>query len=189
MRQLSTITAIALATLTMTSCTKDLTNDKVEVLNTAGSVKSVSSDISTGVIYNGSEIVIADRNVGAEEIGKRGTYMTWEEAVVACPSGYHLMTKGEASAIAEKYSFVDMVNVLMLPASGYLDSSKEFTLTDRGWGFYHLAESFSEDESWFLFFGIYNNGYEDLSLDYYTKSDKNSVRCVKGSAPIASTVK
>ena len=101
--------------------------------------------VRTGVKLNNREIIVADRNVGAEVIDDIGKYFSWEEAKQACPRGYHVMTVAEARAIIndERYNSGNkLVNgLLRMPLGGYSHRMRPGAIVDKNrWGDYQLYE-------------------------------------------------
>lgn len=140
-------------------------------------------DIHTGVYIGDREIIVADRNVGADNVGDYGNYYTWYDAVKVCPRGYHVMTMEEAKALFTDGKYTGMVERLHMPHAGYRRFNEETgsyqTRSEGEWGNYNLAEDRNFHESWFLQFDSSGNIFE---FDYMTKNDRLSVRCIKGKA-------
>ena len=57
------------------------------------------NDVATGVMLNENEVVMADRNVGAEVVCDNGSYFDRHKAKRQCPKGYHIMAAAEARAL------------------------------------------------------------------------------------------
>ncbi len=99
--------------LTTTSCDK----------NKEEGMKVDKTDIATHVSVLGRPIILADRNVGATEIGGNGIQMTFNEALTACPKGYHMMTQIEAEALTtdSRYNTPQkFVSAFKIPLSQYI---------------------------------------------------------------------
>ena len=155
----------------------------------------VFKDIDTGVQLGGNNIVIADRDLGAERPEAKGEYFTWKQARKACPEGYHLMTAREAEAIIADRRYNSsgklVLGELKLVMGGYGKQmgkkegykKKEYKFFNVGnWADYHLYEEYDKQRSWYLSFDIAGDFF---GLDYMTKKDLLSVRCVKDPAPSA----
>lgn len=128
-----------------------------------------------------------DRNLGANSFGGDGTYMTWREAIDACPKGYHLMTMAEATYIcnSEKYdNYKKLVNGdLGLPLAGLIPfrGKKSEIVNYLTKGYYHLADIYQKNQSMAM---QINPLMDSASATFVLNSDgrhrdKMSVRCVK----------
>lgn len=137
--------------------------------------------IHTGIYLDGKEIIVADRNLGAKNPGDNGGYYTWEEAKILCPMGYHVMTIREITALyaEEEFDSGDKLieGRLKMPAAGYFSVVNDTVMDNGVWGDYHIDEEYDEDLSWYLQFESDGMSQE---LDFMPKTDKLSVRFVKG---------
>ncbi len=149
-------------------------------------------DIHTGVFYkdihreelsHGREIVISDRNVGAKRAGGKGRYLTWEQAIKACPKGYHLLTYNEMMDITVdkklNLSTKSIESVLHMGAHGFRPHRQ--AVADEGvCGYYHLADMYDPDRHASWYFNFDRDAQElGFSVNYIINKDRMSVRCVK----------
>jgi len=89
-----------------------------------GSSDNPVREVNTGVAFNGGSLILLDRNIGAQSVGDWGSYLTWSQAMNACPRGYHLMTKAEATALIANGNYNNSLKLavgnVQMPAAGYM---------------------------------------------------------------------
>lgn len=140
------------------------------------------NDIHTGILLDGMEVVILDRNIGAKSQKASGKYLNWKKAKASCPKGYHLLTYDEAEAIVldDRYNIpVNLINSnIALAPFGFIIHKKGL-VGDKEYGYYHLADTLNKKESWYFYLNK-NDSTAIFGINYKRKhKDRMSVRCVK----------
>jgi hypothetical protein len=142
-------------------------------------------DINTGVLSSttDAEIIIQDRNVGATEVNGTGTYMTWDEAMEACPEGYALLDMDDWIDLtdSDKYNTSEKIRTgLKMPFVGYyVDNDTE--LTDPADAFYWTNYGDAD----YGMYAAFNAGPDETDpgmLSPYAYNDgteRGQVRCQK----------
>lgn len=140
------------------------------------------ADVPTGVMLNGKEIIVKAANIGAENVGDPGSYLTWEEARTSCPDGYHLMTEAEAEALFANPAYNTGAKLisgnLHMPLTGYYRSDDN-TISGENFGNYYLWDEDGNEAYYFYF----ENNVNSINIDSYNKTDRQPGRCVKGPEP------
>ena len=120
-----------------------------------------------------------------KRLGKKyGRLYSWNSAIAACPTGWHLPSDEELSNLiksngGEQYAGMNLsikgTSGFDMRLSGFRDSIGSFY--DMGnaaiiW----TSTNIDKYNAWRCYF---NRGYQDVVQDYYSKEGALSVRCIK----------
>jgi len=115
---------------------------------------------------------------------KLGMLYTWNEAVVACPDGWHLPDDGEWSHLINNYGGIREAGKHLKKGggsgfndllAGYHDKDGFYGKKDESSYYWSLTE---QDADYASFKGIYHD-VDNIGTYTYTKTDGFSVRCIK----------
>ena len=113
-----------------------------------------------------------------------GRLYTWDEAMVACPKGWHLPDDQEWQILINYYGGIHYAGKNLKPGgasefnaqfSGYRDKAGFFGKIDES---AYYWSSTSQNENYASFKGVYNS-VDNIGTYTYTKPDGLSVRCIK----------
>lgn len=164
------------------------------------SLSSFAQSGNKSVSLRVGNIIVADRNLG-ESVPQGGVALnyskhsvnadhknssfegdryTWKEAQTACPNGWRLPTRDELEVIGNKLQFSaktvyfsDGIDRCYFPLC-WFNSNRNV-----GSGHYWSSTPINRNRAYSLLVGDNNSTSTGWGVDWYEKSDRHSVRCVK----------